>query len=111
MLQFTAMHLEVKHLRLVQAIHQEQSITRAGERLHLTQSAVSHQLKEIEDRLGTLLFVRTRHDLQLTQAGERVLELAAGVLDELKRAEEEIAAMAGKPRATVRISTQCYTAY
>ena len=111
MLEFTSMHLEVKHLKLVQAIQQERSITNAGTRLHLTQSAVSHQLKEIEDRLGTPLFVRTRRDVQLTRAGERLLNSAAVVLHELQRAEEDIAEIAGTPRGTVRISTQCYTAY
>ena len=111
MLQSPAMHLEVKHLKLVQAIQQERSITRAGTRLHLTQSAVSHQLKEIEDRLRTPLFLRARHQLTLTLAGQRVLNSAAVVLDELKRAEEDIATLAGSPRGTVRISTQCYTAY
>src|SRR3954469_7730904 len=105
------MHLEVKHLRLVQAIQQERSITNAGAKLHLTQSAVSHQLKEIEDRLGTPLFVRARRDVILTAAGQRVLTSAGVVLDELRRAEEDIAEIAGVPGGTVRISTQCYTAY
>jgi LysR family transcriptional regulator for metE and metH len=105
------MHLEVKHLKLVQAIQQERSITNAGVRLHLTQSAVSHQLKEIEDRLGTPLFVRTRRDVRLTRAGERLLNSAAVVLNELQRAEEDIAEIAGAPRGAVRISTQCHTAY
>jgi LysR family transcriptional regulator for metE and metH len=105
------MHLEVKHLRLVQAVHEERSITRAGNRLHLTQSAISHQLKEIEDRLGAPLFQRLRHDMVLTQAGRRVLDSAAMVLEELRRAEEDVAEMAGRQGGTVRISTQCYTAY
>jgi len=105
------MHLEVKHLKLVQAVHEERSITRAGSRLHLTQSAISHQLKEIEDRLGAQLFRRTRQDMVLTPAGKRVLESAAIVLEELRRAEEDVAQMAGRQGGTVRISTQCYTAY
>ena len=105
------MHLEVKHLRLVQAVHEERSITRAGSRLHLTQSAISHQLKEIEDRLGAPLFQRMRHDMVLTPAGKRVLESAGVILDELKRAEEDVAQMAGRMGGTVRLSTQCYTAY
>lgn len=104
-------NLEVKHLRLVQAVHEERSITRAGSRLHLTQSAISHQLKEIEDRLGAQLFQRARHDMVLTPAGRRVLASAAIVLDELRRTEEEVAQMAGRQGGSVRISTQCYTAY
>ena len=79
--------------------------------MHLTQSAISHQLKEIEDRLGAPLFQRMRHDMVLTPAGKRVLDSAALVLDELKRAEEAVAEMAGRQGGTVRLSTQCYTAY
>ncbi len=105
------MHIEVKHLRLVQAIHEERSITRAGNRLHLTQSAVSHQLKEIEDRLGAPLFDRLRRDVVLTPAGRRVLESASVVLAELRRAEEEVAKIAGRHAGTIRLSTQCYTGY
>lgn len=105
------MHLEVKHLKLVQAVHEERSITRAGSRLHLTQSAISHQLKEIEDRLGAQLFQRARHDMVLTPAGKRVLDAAAMVLEELRRTEEDVAQMAGRQGGSVRISTQCYTAY
>ena len=105
------MHLEVKHLKLVQAVHEERSITRAGSRLYLTQSAISHQLKEIEDRLGAQLFQRARHDMVLTPAGKRVLDAAAMVLEELRRTEEDVAQMAGRQGGSVRISTQCYTAY
>src|SRR5512147_2584524 len=105
------MHLEVKHLKLVQAVHEERSITRAGSRLHLTQSAISHQLKEIEDRLGAQLFQRARHDMVLTPAGKRVLDAAAMILEELRRTEEDVAQMAGRQGGSVRISTQCYTAY
>ncbi len=105
------MHLEIKHLKMVQAVHEERSITRAGSRLHLTQSAISHQLKEIEDRLGAPLFQRGRRDMVLTPAGKRVLDSAAIILEELRRAEEDVAQMAGREGGSVRISTQCYTAY
>jgi LysR family transcriptional regulator for metE and metH len=105
------MTLEVRHLELVNAIHAEQSITRASARLHLTQSALSHQLKNLEDRLGTQLFERNGRTMQITPAGERLLESAAVVLRELKTAEEEICSLASSPRGLVRIATQCYTCY
>lgn len=105
------MTLEVRHLELVNAIHAEQSITRASARLHLTQSALSHQLKNLEDRLGTLLFERNGRTMQITPAGERILESAEVVLRELKSAEEEIGSLASSPRGMVRIATQCYTCY
>src|SRR5215217_2308224 len=105
------MNLEVRHLELVDAIHSEHSITRASTRLHLTQSALSHQLKNLEDRLGTQLFERNGRTMQITAAGERLLESAALVLRELKAAEDEICSLATSPRGLVRISTQCYTCY
>src|SRR5262245_13226769 len=105
------MNLEVRHLELVDAIHTEQSITRASTRLHLTQSALSHQLKNLEERLGTPLFERNGRTMRITAAGPRLLETAAVVLRELKTAEDEISSLATSPRGIVRLSTQCYTCY
>jgi LysR family transcriptional regulator, regulator for metE and metH len=105
------MNLEVRHLELVDAIHTEHSITRASTRLHLTQSALSHQLKNLEERLGTPLFERNGRTMRITPAGERVLESAALVLGELRAAEDEISSLAASPRGSVRLATQCYTCY
>ena len=70
------MDLEVRHLRLVAAVADVGSLTRAGDRLHLTQSALSHQLRDIESRLGAALFLRVGKRLVLTPAGERLLASA-----------------------------------
>lgn len=103
--------LEVRHLRLVLAIAEEKTVTRAGERLNLTQSALSHQLRDIEDRLGLDLFHRTGRRLALTDAGRRVLDVSRGVLATLGGLEEELTQYATSRRGTVRISTECYTCY
>jgi LysR family transcriptional regulator for metE and metH len=103
--------LEMRHLRLVQAIAEEGSVTRAGLRLHLTQSALSHQLRDAEDRLGVRLFDRVGRRLRLSAAGERLLSVARTVLAELERAEREVKAAAAPPRALVRLTTQCNTVY
>src|ERR1700694_1822450 len=66
------MDLEIRHLQLVAAVAEVGSLTRAGDRLHLTQSALSHQLRDIESRLGTALFLRVGKRLVLTPAGERL---------------------------------------
>src|SRR5256886_17611502 len=74
------MHLEIRHLKLVAAVAETGSVTRAGNRLHLTQSALSHQLRDAEEQLGKPLFERKSGKMTLTPAGERVLQTArAGV--------------------------------
>src|SRR5215210_3114535 len=103
--------LDTRHLKLIVAVSEEKSVTRAGERLHLTQSALSHQLRDIEEKLGTPLFSRVNKRMVLTQAGERLLQSARQVLGELKRAEDDIAQIAAGDHGTLRISTECYTCY
>ena len=105
------MDLEVRHLRLVSAVAAVGSLTRAGDRLHLTQSALSHQLRDIESRLGTALFLRVGKRLVLTPAGERLLASATDVLDRLERTEHEIRGMGRDCARTLRITTECYTCY
>jgi LysR family transcriptional regulator for metE and metH len=105
------MDLEIRHLQLVAAVADVGSLTRAGDRLHLTQSALSHQLRDIESRLGTPLFLRLGKRLVLTPAGERLLASAKDVLQRLERTEEEIRQM-GRDRAGIlRLTTECYTCY
>jgi LysR family transcriptional regulator for metE and metH len=105
------MILEVRHLQLLIAVTEEGGVTRAGNRLHLTQSAVSHQLKDIEEKLGTRLFLRDRKQMVLTAAGEKLLETARGVIAQLQKAEQEIRDIGAERRGRLRISTQCYTCY
>jgi LysR family transcriptional regulator for metE and metH len=106
-----ALQLEVRHLRLVEMVAREGGITKAANRLHLTQSALSHQLRDIEEKLGTPLFIRLNKRMLLTQAGERLLNAAPLVLGELHRAEEEIRQIALHREGMLRISTECYTCY
>jgi LysR family transcriptional regulator for metE and metH len=105
------MDLEVRHLRLVTTVAAVGSLTRAGDQLHLTQSALSHQLRDIESRLGTSLFHRAGKRLVLTPAGERLLASATDVLERLERAEHDIREMGRDRAASLRITTECYTCY
>ena len=105
------MNVELRHLQLVEAITAEGSVTRAAERLNVTQSALSHQLREIEDRLGTPLFLRVNRRLALAPAGERLLESARRVLAEIRTAEDDIARLASHQDGVIRVSTACYTCY
>jgi LysR family transcriptional regulator for metE and metH len=105
------MNLEIKHLQLVVAISEENGVTKASEKLFVTQSALSHQLREIEARLGTTLFHRLNKKMVLTQAGERVLVSARKILSELKSVEKDVAHIAANKKGLLRISTECYTCY
>jgi len=110
----TKMNLEIRHLKLIAAIADTGSMTRAGNRLHLTQSALSHQLRDAEETLGSRLFVRQRGKMTLTAAGERLLRSARAVIEELDRAEKEIRDTNGNvnaERGLIRLSTECYTVY
>jgi molybdenum-dependent DNA-binding transcriptional regulator ModE len=105
------MNLEIRHLKLVEAVAETGSVTRAGHRLHLTQSALSHQLRDAEEQLGVALFDRKNGRMRLTSAGEQLLETARMVLTELERAGSEIQRSNRPARGRLRISTQCHTAY
>jgi LysR family transcriptional regulator for metE and metH len=103
--------LEVRHLRLVRAIAEEGGPTRAAARLHLTQSAVSHQLAELEGRLGISLFTRVRRQLKLTPAGARLVEAARTMLSDLSRVERELHQTGAKKREYLRIALEGFTSY
>ena len=105
------MELEIRHLRLVQAVSACGSLTRAGAELHLSQSALSHQLRDIELRLGASLFLRVGKRMVLTAAGEQLLRSADDVLAALDRTEEAIRRLSGESGGVLRISTECYTCY
>src|SRR3569833_4540603 len=80
------MFLEIRHLRSLLAIDEEANLARAAERVHLTQSALSHQIKAMEQYYGVTLFLRNAKPLRLTAAGRTLLELAARVLPEIAQA-------------------------
>ena len=105
------MQLEVRHLRLIRAIAEEGSVTKAGNRLYLTQSALSHQLRDLEAKLGATLFARVNKKMLLTSAGQRILRAANEILDQLARAEEDVKRIASNREGVLRISTECYTCY
>jgi LysR family transcriptional regulator for metE and metH len=103
--------LEARDLRLVQAIAQAGGATRAARLLHLSQSAVSHQLRGLEERLGLELFRREGRRLAITPAAEHLVALAPQVLAPLLQAELELKRGLHRQRAKLRVGTQCYTAY
>ena len=76
------MHLEFRHLRTIKAIHDAGGLARAADVLNITQSALSHQVKGLEDQAGGELFVRRTKPLRLSSAGMKLLRLAERILPE-----------------------------
>jgi LysR family transcriptional regulator for metE and metH len=105
------MDIDVRHLRMMRAIAAAGSVTRAAEELHLTQSAVSHQLRGIEARLGTALFLRSGKRMVTTAAGERLLATAGRVLAEIASAEEDVRRQRAGGSTLLRVCAQCNTGY
>jgi len=103
--------IEIRHLRLIAAVSEEGSLTSAARRLHVTQSALSHQLRDAERILGRSLFLRDKRRMRLTSAGERLLLSARDILGQLETAEREIRESQPEPEGTIRVSTECSTCY
>ena len=103
--------MEIRHLKLIKAIVEEGSITKAIDKLNLTQSALSHQLKEAEYKLGTQIFLRQSKKLILSKAGEKLYVTANEILEKLLDTEQEIKQMIFGEYGTIRISTECYSSY
>jgi LysR family transcriptional regulator for metE and metH len=103
--------MEVRHLRLIKTVAEEGNLTGAGKKLFLTQSALSHQLKEIETEFKTTLFQRVGKKMILTQAGGKVLSSAKVILGELEKTEHEVKKFVSGDTGILRISTECYTCY
>ena len=104
-------YLDSRHLRLIAEVARAQSVTRAADRLHVTQSAVSHQLRDLEDKLGTPLFIRSGRRMLPTAAGAHLVDAAANVLARLERAEASVAQLARNETGEFRVCTQCHTGY
>jgi LysR family transcriptional regulator, transcription activator of glutamate synthase operon len=97
------MPVELRQLRAVEAVARLCHFTRAAEELHTAQSALSHQIRQLERELGTPMFVRTSRRVRPTEAGEAIARRARRVLAELEAGVAEIDELRGVQRGRVRI--------
>jgi len=98
-------------LKLVWNIVNSGTLTKAAEKMYLSQSALSHQLKDLEHKLGTKIFLRINKKLQLTKVGTKIYEKAEKILSEIENLEHDVLQLANGKDILVKISTECYTAY
>ncbi len=105
------MHIEFRHLRTIKAIHDCGGLARAAEQLNITQSALSHQIKGLEDQAGVELFVRRSKPLKLSAAGMRLLRLAERILPQIEAAQAEFASLRGGQSGRLHIAIECHACF
>ncbi|WP_280553982.1 LysR family transcriptional regulator [Halomonas sp. 25-S5] len=103
--------LELRHLRTLVALRDAGSLVEAAERVHLTQSALSHQIKDLEERLGSPLFLRKTRPVEFTRAGTRLLTLAEQVLPLVRMAERDLARLAGNEQGRLHMAIECHSCF
>src|ERR671928_1032460 len=94
--------MELSQLRTFREVAEALSFTRAAQKLNMTQSAVSHQIKALERELGEPLFIRAKRGVRLSDAGKLALEYAERILEEADALRERIAGNDREPRGHVR---------
>lgn len=105
------MHIELKHLRTIRAIQQAGGLARAADLLNMTQSALSHQVKGLEEQTGVELFVRRSKPLKLSAAGARLLRLADKVLPEIEKTQEEFRGLRSGKAGRMHIAIECHACF
>ena len=103
--------LEIRHLRTLMAIAETGTVSRAADRVHLTQSALSHQLKTLESHYGVAMVSRHGQSVRLTESAQRLVALGRAVINEIQAAERDLAKIAVKPASTLRIALECHTCF
>ena len=105
------MHIEFRHLRTIRAIEKTGGLARAAETMNITQSALSHQVKGLEEQVGVPLFVRRSKPLKLSAAGQRLLKLAEKILPEVEAAEEEFRRLRLGRVGRMHIAIECHACF
>ena len=105
------MYIELRHLRTIRAIHQAGGLARAADVLNMTQSALSHQVKGLEDQAGMELFVRRSKPMKLSAAGIRMLRAADRILPEIELMEDEFRALRSGKTGRLHIAIQCHACF
>lgn len=103
--------LDLRHLRTLLALLESGSVSRAAGLQNVTQSALSHQLKALEEFYGLTLFERKSAPVAFTPAGRRLLELAQAVIPAVEKAERDVARLAGHGAGKLRIAVECHTCF
>ncbi|SEN45459.1 LysR family transcriptional regulator, regulator for metE and metH [Loktanella fryxellensis] len=105
------MHIEFRHLRTIKAIHDTGGLSHAADLLGITQSALSHQVKGIEDQAGVELFVRRTKPLRLSAAGMKLLAAAEAILPQVAALEAEFDGLVAGRAGRLHIAIECHACF
>lgn len=103
--------IDRQHLKIISAIDRYGTVTEAAEKMHLTQSALSHSMKKLETQAGTPLWEKTGRRLRLTAGGHALLNLAHRVLPQFEHAEDHLQKIAQGKQGMLRIGMECHPCY
>ncbi|UTT85014.1 LysR substrate-binding domain-containing protein [Vibrio pelagius] len=103
--------IELKHLRTLTTLRDSGSLTATATSLHLTQSALSHQLKDLEARVGGQLFLRKTRPVKFTSEGKILLRLADEILPKLAKAENELASLKEDVNGRLHMAIECHSCF
>lgn len=103
--------MELRHFKMIKAVAEVKNLTKAAENLYLSQSALSHQLKEIETFFDTQIFIRHSKQMLLTDAGKTILAAGENILKELELVKQRIKILNDEESGEIRVTTECYTSY
>jgi len=105
------MHIEFRHLRTIRAIHEAGGVARAANLLNTTQSALSHQIKGLEEQTGVELFIRKSKPIRLSSAGQRLLKLANKILPEIDALQSEFEDLRSGKSGRLHIAIECHACF
>ncbi len=103
--------IELKHLRTLTTLRDSGSLTATATSLHLTQSALSHQLKDLEARIGGQLFLRKTRPVKFTSEGEILLRLADEIQPRIAKAENELASLKEDVNGRLHMAIECHSCF
>ncbi|MGR8941501.1 MAG: LysR family transcriptional regulator [Gammaproteobacteria bacterium] len=103
--------VDLLHLRILLALKQRGTLIAAAESLHVTQSALTHQIKNLEHRLGVTLWNKQGRTLMLTQAGKYLAEVAESVLNTVESAEKHVGLLARGKTGKLVLGIECHACY
>jgi LysR family transcriptional regulator for metE and metH len=103
--------LEIKHLKTLHALAEQGNLVKTADSLFMTQSALSHQIKQLEEHYQLKLFERKSQPLQFTPAGKLLLQLAQQVLPQLQHTENQLKGLAIGEQGRLKIGVECHTCF